>query len=123
MHQSLLAPLLHSLAIFSMVLVQVHYSLVGTIALSAPLFARNPLCTQSVSYSTLSIQIGDLHTDIKKITDNFFALGPIANFLHAFLLCCGDVKTAGATFLPANKVKFMAGGTKTGIDQNNTKKY
>ncbi|KAG9319078.1 hypothetical protein KVV02_001720 [Mortierella alpina] len=31
------------------------------------------------------MQLGDLHVDIKKITDKFFAPGPIANFLDAFV--------------------------------------
>jgi hypothetical protein len=31
------------------------------------------------------IQLGDLSVDIKKITDKFFAPGPIANFLDAFV--------------------------------------
>jgi len=31
------------------------------------------------------MQIGDLNTDIKKITDKFFAPRPITNFLDAFV--------------------------------------
>jgi hypothetical protein len=31
------------------------------------------------------MQIGDLHADIKTITDRFFAPGSIANFLDAFV--------------------------------------
>lgn len=36
------------------------------------------------SLPSLSIQLGDLHADIKRITDKFFA-GPIVHFLDAFV--------------------------------------
>ncbi|KAI8355057.1 hypothetical protein B0O80DRAFT_52621 [Mortierella sp. GBAus27b] len=40
---------------------------------------------------------GDLHTDIKRITDKFFAPGPIANFLDAFVKGEGSLPTTSGS--------------------------
>jgi hypothetical protein len=43
---------------------------------------------------SFSIQLGDLHADVKKITDKFFALGSqVANFLDAFVKGQGALPT------------------------------
>lgn len=41
---------------------------------------------------------GDLHADIKKITDKFFAPGPIASFLDAFVKGEGHLPTSTGHF-------------------------
>ncbi|KAI1294265.1 hypothetical protein EDD11_008201, partial [Mortierella claussenii] len=54
------------------------------LAVPVPVRARSstPFSDESRPGTPLS---GDLHTDIKKITDRFFAPGPVVNFLDAFV--------------------------------------
>ncbi|KAG9061853.1 hypothetical protein KI688_007004 [Linnemannia hyalina] len=40
---------------------------------------------------------GDLHADIKRITDKFFALGPIVDFLDAFVKGEGSLPTTSGS--------------------------
>ena len=64
----------------------VHLSLVSTAAFPAFLIACiSWVCRPLPHTLPLHMQLGDLHVDIKKITDKFFAPGPIANFLEAFV--------------------------------------
>lgn len=49
-----------------------------------------------------TLSLGDLNADIKKITDKFFAPGPIADFLNAFVRGkgCLHVTTGAIRGLP-----------------------
>ncbi|KAI8361002.1 hypothetical protein B0O80DRAFT_422126 [Mortierella sp. GBAus27b] len=64
------------------------------IVVQRPPQVRAPVLSGSRPSTPLS---GDLHTDIKRITDKFFAPGPIANFLDAFVKGEGSLPTTSGS--------------------------